>query len=148
MSDMPFLSSIIDLKCTTQFIRATNILFSLVCFYYLNKLIGQKKPTTTSTLLSLWTFVYPVFFFFIFLAYTDVLSVTFTVISLYYAHEAGAAKSTPYLSALFAACAVSVRQTNIVWAGFAMAVYCSESINAPALPPRAIPGAAAAAARA
>ncbi|KAL3160676.1 hypothetical protein ABBQ32_010589 [Trebouxia sp. C0010 RCD-2024] len=102
--------------CSTTTLRTTNILLGLVCLRLLHALYKALHPEgshQTCTQTAWLIFLFPLHFFFHFLYYTDVGSVTF-VVAAYLA----CMKHRYRTSALLACWAVLFRQTNAVWVCF------------------------------
>lgn len=105
-------SSVYDV-CSTSILRSTNIILSVVCGILLYEIIillqpsiGRRKATLCATILAL----YPLHWFFTYLYYTDVAS-----LAVFLAMHLCSIKKKYWLSALFGALAVTIRQTNIIW---------------------------------
>ncbi|XP_076957610.1 dol-P-Glc:Glc(2)Man(9)GlcNAc(2)-PP-Dol alpha-1,2-glucosyltransferase-like [Bidens hawaiensis] len=99
--------------CSTPVLRSTNGLLAVVCsilvhdiIKHLKPALGDKKTTLCTVVLAL----YPLHWFFTFLYYTDVASLTI-VLAMYLM----CLKKNYECSALLGAVAVLVRQTNIIW---------------------------------
>ncbi|KAL2336625.1 hypothetical protein Fmac_011071 [Flemingia macrophylla] len=110
--------------CSAVFLRSVNgvlaVVFSVILYdivTHLNPTINDRKAMLHAVVLSL----YPLHWFFTFLYYTDVASVT-AVLAMYLA----SLKKNYWFSALIGAFAVVIRQTNIIWVLF---VACTEIIN-------------------
>lgn len=110
--------------CSTAVLRSTNGVLAVLCsiiFYeiitYLRPALDDRKATLQAVVLAL----YPLHWFFSFLYYTDVASLT-AVLAMYLA----CLKKKYLFSALLGAFAVLIRQTNIIWMIF---VACIGVIN-------------------
>ncbi|XP_028783489.1 dol-P-Glc:Glc(2)Man(9)GlcNAc(2)-PP-Dol alpha-1,2-glucosyltransferase isoform X1 [Neltuma alba] len=116
-------SSFADL-CSAAILRSFNCVLAVICSIimydintHLKPTLDDKKATLQAVILSL----YPLHWFFTFLYYTDVASVT-AVLAMYLA----CLKKNYWLSALSGAFSVFIRQTNIVWVLF---VACTQIID-------------------
>lgn len=105
--------------CSTAYLRSTNVLLAIVCSVLVYDLLvnlrpslGERKTTIYAILLSL----YPVHWFFTFLYYTDVASLTAVMAMLL-----ASLKKHYWFSAMLGALAILFRQTNIVWVLFVAA---------------------------
>ncbi|KAL0926978.1 hypothetical protein M5K25_003238 [Dendrobium thyrsiflorum] len=105
--------------CSTSFLRSTNAVMAVVCsvlvydlLISLSPSLGEKKATFYAVLIAL----YPLHWFFTFLYYTDVASLT-AVLAMYLA----SLKKRFLISAMFGAIATLFRQTNVVWVAFVAA---------------------------
>ncbi|KAE8689775.1 Actin 3 [Hibiscus syriacus] len=110
--------------CSTVVLRSVNGVLAVLCSILVYEIIihlrpglDDRKATLFATVLTL----YPLHWFFTFLYYTDVASLT-AVLAMYLA----CMKKKYLFSALLGATAVVIRQTNIVWMFF---VACSEVID-------------------
>ncbi|KAG6536961.1 hypothetical protein ZIOFF_002039 [Zingiber officinale] len=99
--------------CSTSIIRSTNAVVAIICSVIIYDLLiqlrpnlGEKRATTYAIVLAL----YPLHWFFTFLYYTDVASLT-AVLAMYLA----SIKRHYWLSATLGAIATLFRQTNIIW---------------------------------
>ncbi|XP_058761135.1 dol-P-Glc:Glc(2)Man(9)GlcNAc(2)-PP-Dol alpha-1,2-glucosyltransferase [Vicia villosa] len=108
-------SSFLDV-CSASILRSINGFLAITCsiiiydiIIHLKPTLGDRKAMLHAVVLSL----YPLHWFFTFLYYTDVASVT-AVLAMYLA----SLKKNYWLSALVGAFAVVVRQTNIIWVLF------------------------------
>ncbi|CAI8612638.1 unnamed protein product [Vicia faba] len=108
-------SSFLDV-CSASILRSINGVLAITCsiilydiIIHLRPTLGDRKTMLHAVVLSL----YPLHWFFTFLYYTDVASVT-AVLAMYLA----SLKKNYWLSALVGAFAVIVRQTNIIWVLF------------------------------
>ncbi|KAJ4842680.1 hypothetical protein Tsubulata_014902 [Turnera subulata] len=102
--------------CSPILLRSVNGVLAVACsiivyeiIIHLRPNIGERRASFQAVVLAL----YPLHWFFTFLYYTDVASLT-AVLSLYLA----CLKKKYYLSALLGAIAVIIRQTNIIWVLF------------------------------
>ncbi|CAI0400353.1 unnamed protein product [Linum tenue] len=110
--------------CSVSILRSTNVVLAVLCSVLIYDIItcvrpalGERKATFLSVVLAL----YPLHWFFTFLYYTDVASLTM-VLAMYLA----CLKKKYFFSALLGAFSVFTRQTNIVWVVF---VACSGVID-------------------
>ncbi|WOL08428.1 hypothetical protein Cni_G17181 [Canna indica] len=99
--------------CSTVILRSTNAVVAIICSVLIYDLLiklrpnlGEKKATIYAIILA----SYPLHWFFTFLYYTDVASLT-AVLAMYLA----SLKSRYWLSAMLGAFAILFRQTNVVW---------------------------------
>ncbi|XP_074565348.1 dol-P-Glc:Glc(2)Man(9)GlcNAc(2)-PP-Dol alpha-1,2-glucosyltransferase [Curcuma longa] len=99
--------------CSTSILRSTNAVVAVICSVIIYDLLiqlrpnlGEKRATTYAIVLAL----YPLHWFFTFLYYTDVASLT-VVLAMYLA----GIKRHYWLSATLGAIATLFRQTNIIW---------------------------------
>ncbi|KAL8522094.1 hypothetical protein ACS0TY_012300 [Phlomoides rotata] len=109
---MQAVSSFSD-SCSTSILRLTNGFLAVICsiivyeiIIHLRPSIDDKKATLCAVVLSL----YPLHWFFSFLYYTDVASLT-AVLAMYLL----ALKKKYLFSSLLGAVSVLIRQTNIIW---------------------------------
>ncbi|KAL2250517.1 UNVERIFIED_CONTAM: Dol-P-Glc:Glc(2)Man(9)GlcNAc(2)-PP-Dol alpha-1,2-glucosyltransferase [Sesamum indicum] len=100
-------------SCSTSILRLTNGVLSVLCsilvyeiITHLRPSLDDKKATFRAVVLSL----YPLHWFFTFLYYTDVASLT-AVLAMYLL----ILKKKFLLSSLLGALSVLIRQTNIIW---------------------------------
>ncbi|CAH8269793.1 unnamed protein product [Arabidopsis lyrata] len=110
--------------CSTSVLRSTNAVFAVLCgvlVYVIIRFLGPNLSDRKATFMALVMSLYPLHWFFTFLYYTDVASLT-AVLAMYLA----CLKRRYMLSALFGTLAVSIRQTNVVWMLF---VTCSGVID-------------------
>ncbi|GER54370.1 Dol-P-Glc:Glc(2)Man(9)GlcNAc(2)-PP-Dol alpha-1,2-glucosyltransferase [Striga asiatica] len=112
---MGAVSSFTD-SCSTSVLRLTNGVLAVLCsilvyeiIVHLRPSLDEKKATFQAVILSL----YPLHWFFTFLYYTDVASLT-AVLAMYLL----ALKKKYLLSSLLGALSVLIRQTNIIWTLF------------------------------
>ncbi|XWS67062.1 hypothetical protein CRYUN_Cryun05aG0254200 [Craigia yunnanensis] len=110
--------------CSTAVLRSLNGVLAVVCsilvyeiITHLRPALGDRKATLFAAVLAL----YPLHWFFTFLYYTDVASLT-AVLAMYLA----CLKKKYLFSALLGAMAVVIRQTNVIWMLF---VACSGVID-------------------
>ncbi|KAK4486735.1 hypothetical protein RD792_006694 [Penstemon davidsonii] len=103
--------------CSTSILRFTNVVLAVICsvlvyeiIRHLRPSLGDKKATFHALVLSL----YPLHWFFSYLYYTDVASLT-AVLAMYLL----TLKKKYLLSSLMGAVSVLIRQTNIIWMLFA-----------------------------
>ncbi|KAJ8754149.1 hypothetical protein K2173_002048 [Erythroxylum novogranatense] len=105
-------SSVSEL-CSTAILRSVNCVLAVLCGIVVYEIITHLRPAIANakaTVVALVLALYPLHWFFTFLYYTDVASLT-VVLAMYLA----CLKKRYYLSALLGAFAVLVRQTNIIW---------------------------------
>lgn len=134
--------------CSTSFVRGISTLMGVLCvvviYLTLTRMYSNLKSSTL-TWLTVGVATYPPLFFFFFLAYTDVSSVFFTLLTHYFAllsiprvvddsthpiarfqRKTDSFSRPSYLYTLLACvsgvCCVLMRQTNVVWVGFCAAV--------------------------
>ncbi|XP_019462271.1 PREDICTED: dol-P-Glc:Glc(2)Man(9)GlcNAc(2)-PP-Dol alpha-1,2-glucosyltransferase isoform X1 [Lupinus angustifolius] len=102
--------------CSPTFLRSINGVLAVICSIIIYDIITHLKPTLDdrqATLHAVVLSMYPLHWFFTFLYYTDVASVT-AVLAMYLA----SLKHNYWFSALVGAFAVVIRQTNIIWVLF------------------------------
>ncbi|KAK7255843.1 hypothetical protein RIF29_29266 [Crotalaria pallida] len=102
--------------CSPAILRSINGVLAVICSIILYDIITHLKPTLEDRKVTLQAAVlslYPLHWFFSFLYYTDVASVT-AVLAMYLA----SLKNKYWFSALVGAFAVVIRQTNIIWVLF------------------------------
>ncbi len=102
--------------CSVSVLRSINVVYGVLCIPLYYALLRTLHPAARSlvTLLStLQLSLFPLSFFFIFLYYTDLASVFWTL-AAYLAHLRG----QRFAGALLGVAAVAVRQTNVAWVGF------------------------------
>ncbi|KAL5716684.1 dolichyl-P-Glc:Glc2Man9GlcNAc2-PP-dolichol alpha-1,2-glucosyltransferase [Ranunculus cassubicifolius] len=99
--------------CSAAVLRSINGVLAVICSLFIYEILMQLKPALSkrkavfqAVVLSL----YPLHWFFTFLYYTDVASVTI-VLAMYLA----CLRQHFQLSALLGALAILIRQTNVVW---------------------------------
>ncbi|XP_052177050.1 dol-P-Glc:Glc(2)Man(9)GlcNAc(2)-PP-Dol alpha-1,2-glucosyltransferase isoform X4 [Diospyros lotus] len=110
--------------CSTVALRSTNAILAVICSILVYEIITQLRPALDemkATLNAIVLALYPLHWFFTFLYYTDVASLT-AVLAMYLA----CLKKNYLFSALLGLLAVFVRQTNIIWVLF---VACSGVIE-------------------
>ncbi|ESQ40154.1 hypothetical protein EUTSA_v10013300mg [Eutrema salsugineum] len=110
--------------CSTSVLRSTNAVFAILCgvlVYEIIRFLGPNLSDRKATLMALVMSLYPLHWFFTFLYYTDVASLT-AVLAMYLA----CLKRRYMLSAVFGTLAIFIRQTNVVWMLF---VACSGVID-------------------
>ncbi|KAL1210895.1 Dol-P-Glc:Glc(2)Man(9)GlcNAc(2)-PP-Dol alpha-1,2-glucosyltransferase [Cardamine amara subsp. amara] len=110
--------------CSTSILRSTNAIFAVICGVLVYEIIRFLEPNLSdrmATFMALVMSLYPLHWFFTFLYYTDVASLT-AVLAMYLA----CLKKRYTLSALFGTVAIFIRQTNVVWMLF---VVCSGVID-------------------
>ncbi|KAM7252180.1 hypothetical protein ACFE04_024063 [Oxalis oulophora] len=99
--------------CSTAILRSINGILAVLCSIIVYEIITHLRPTVSDRKATLQTVVlalYPLNWFFSYLYYTDVASLT-VVLAMYLA----SLKKKYLFSALLGAFAVSIRQTNIIW---------------------------------
>ncbi|TKY69584.1 Dol-P-Glc:Glc(2)Man(9)GlcNAc(2)-PP-Dol alpha-1,2-glucosyltransferase [Spatholobus suberectus] len=102
--------------CSAAILRSINGVLAVICSIILYDIITHLKPTLNDRKAMLQAVVlslYPLHWFFTFLYYTDVVSVT-AVLAMYLT----SLKKNYWLSALIGAFSVVIRQTNIIWVLF------------------------------
>eukprot|EP00268_Persea_americana_P018828 TRINITY_DN19626_c0_g1_i5.p1 TRINITY_DN19626_c0_g1~~TRINITY_DN19626_c0_g1_i5.p1 ORF type:complete len:512 (+),score=41.58 TRINITY_DN19626_c0_g1_i5:227-1762(+) len=111
-------------SCSTPVLRSTNGALAVICsimiyeiLIHLRPAIGERAATLSTVILAM----FPIHWFFTFLYYTDVASLT-VVLAMYLA----CLKQHYWLSALLGGLAIFIRQTNVVWMLF---VACIGAIN-------------------
>ncbi|CAE6085553.1 unnamed protein product [Arabidopsis arenosa] len=110
--------------CSTSVLRSTNAVFAVLCgvlVYEIIRFLGPNLSDRKATFMALVMSLYPLHWFFTFLYYTDVASLT-AVLAMYLT----CLNRRYMLSALFGTLAVFIRQTNVVWMLF---VACSGVID-------------------
>ncbi|KAI3995847.1 hypothetical protein MKX01_020382 [Papaver californicum] len=115
--------------CSPAILRSVNGVLAVMCSLLVYEIVTWLKPGFDKRRATLQTVVislYPLHWFFAFLYYTDVASLTL-VLAMYLA----CLKRHYQFSALLGAIAILVRQTNVVWMLF---VACSGIINFTLLP--------------
>jgi alpha-1,2-glucosyltransferase len=99
--------------CSTSVLRSTNAVSAVLCgvlVYEIIRFLGPNLSDRKATFMALVMSLYPLHWFFTFLYYTDVASLT-AVLAMYLT----CLKRRYVLSALFGTLAVFIRQTNVVW---------------------------------
>lgn len=99
--------------CSTAVLRSTNGFLAVICSILVYDIIKSLKPSLDdrkATLRAVVLALYPLHWFFTFLYYTDVASLT-VVLAMYLM----CLKKNYISSALLGGVAVLVRQTNIIW---------------------------------
>ncbi|GAA0139938.1 transferase [Lithospermum erythrorhizon] len=107
--------------CSTSVLRATNGVLAVICSVLIYELIILLRPSLherKATLYAVVLSLYPLHWFFSFLYYTDIASLTAVLAAYLFG-----LKKNYNLSALFGALAVLMRQTNIIWMGFIACTY-------------------------
>ncbi|KAL5549970.1 hypothetical protein UlMin_000146 [Ulmus minor] len=115
MSQLRAASSIPEL-CSTPILRSINGVLAVVCSVLVYEIITRLRPALDDRKATLYAVVlalYPLHWFFTFLYYTDVASLT-AVLATYLA----CLRKNYWFSGLLGALAVSIRQTNILWVLF------------------------------
>ncbi|XP_071908117.1 dol-P-Glc:Glc(2)Man(9)GlcNAc(2)-PP-Dol alpha-1,2-glucosyltransferase-like [Coffea arabica] len=110
--------------CSVSVLRFTNGVLAVFCSILIYDIITHLRPALTdrkATFHALVLTLYPLHWFFTFLYYTDVASLT-AVLAAYLC----CLKKNYWISALLGAVAVLMRQTNIIWILF---IVCSEVIK-------------------
>ncbi|XP_022744551.1 dol-P-Glc:Glc(2)Man(9)GlcNAc(2)-PP-Dol alpha-1,2-glucosyltransferase-like isoform X2 [Durio zibethinus] len=110
--------------CSTAVLRSVNGVLAVLCSILVYEIITHLRPALDdrkATLFAAVLALYPLHWFFTFLYYTDVASLT-AVLAMYLA----CLKKKYLFSALLGAVAVLIRQTNIIWMLF---VACSGVID-------------------
>ncbi|KAJ6699601.1 ALPHA-12-GLUCOSYLTRANSFERASE ALG10 [Salix purpurea] len=105
--------SLLSELCSTPILRSVNGVLAILCSVIVYEIITLLRPNIDerkATIFAVVLALYPLHWFFTFLYYTDVASLT-TVLAMYLA----CLKKKYHLSALLGAYAVFIRQTNIVW---------------------------------
>ncbi|KAF4377550.1 dol-P-Glc:Glc(2)Man(9)GlcNAc(2)-PP-Dol alpha-1,2-glucosyltransferase isoform X2 [Cannabis sativa] len=116
-------SSIFEV-CSPVILRSVNGVLAVICSILLYEIITLLRPALDDRKATFYAVVlsmYPLHWFFTFLYYTDVASLT-AVLAMYLA----CLRKSYWFSGLLGAMAVAIRQTNIIWMLF---VACSEIIN-------------------
>lgn len=109
---LKWISSFSDL-CSTAILRSVNGALAVMCSILIYEIIKQLRPALDRRKAMLYSIVlslYPLHWFFTYLYYTDVASLT-TFLAMYLA----SLKKSYFLSALLGALAICIRQTNIIW---------------------------------
>ncbi|KAG7964786.1 hypothetical protein I3843_09G188300 [Carya illinoinensis] len=99
--------------CTTAILRSVNGVLAALCSIIVYEITTHLRPTLSERKATIYAVVlalYPLHWFFSFLYYTDVASVT-AVLAMHLA----CLKKRYWFSALLGALAVVIRQTNIIW---------------------------------
>ncbi|XP_018684086.2 dol-P-Glc:Glc(2)Man(9)GlcNAc(2)-PP-Dol alpha-1,2-glucosyltransferase isoform X3 [Musa acuminata AAA Group] len=102
--------------CSAEILRSTNAFVAVICSVLIYDLLIQLRPTLDekkATIYAILLASYPLHWFFTFLYYTDVASLT-AVLAMYLA----SLKRKYWLSAMLGALATMFRQTNIIWMFF------------------------------
>ncbi|KAJ3676673.1 hypothetical protein LUZ60_004085 [Juncus effusus] len=102
--------------CTTPILRSTNIILTIICSILIHDIMMVLKPGMNekkATRYAILAGLYPLHWFFTFLYYTDVASLT-AVLAMYLS----CLKKRFWISALFGALAILCRQTNAIWVLF------------------------------
>ncbi|KAH9609054.1 hypothetical protein KSS87_013046 [Heliosperma pusillum] len=105
-------SSFSDL-CSTAILRSVNGVLATVCGILLYEIITKLRPILDRKKATLFTVIlslYPLHWFFTYLFYTDVASLT-VFLGMYLA----SLKNKYLFSALLGALAICIRQTNVIW---------------------------------
>lgn len=105
--------------CSTPYLRSTNAFLAIICSVLVYDILITLRPSLgerKATYYAILTALYPVHWFFTFLYYTDVASLT-TVLAMYLA----SLKKQYWASAMLGALATLSRQTNVVWMVFVAA---------------------------
>ncbi|KAF6137773.1 hypothetical protein GIB67_040481 [Kingdonia uniflora] len=99
--------------CSSSILRSLNGFLAVICSILVYEILTQLRPDLDekkATLRSIVLSLYPLHWFFTFLYYTDVASLTL-VLAMYLL----CLKRHYQLSSLFGALAILIRQTNVVW---------------------------------
>ncbi|KAK9290120.1 hypothetical protein L1049_008284 [Liquidambar formosana] len=99
--------------CSTTILRSVNGVLAVICSILVYEIVTHLRPALDerkATLCSVVLALYPLHWFFTFLYYTDVASLT-AVLAMYLM----CLKKNYLFSALLGALAVVIRQTNIIW---------------------------------
>ncbi|KAA0032646.1 dol-P-Glc:Glc(2)Man(9)GlcNAc(2)-PP-Dol alpha-1,2-glucosyltransferase isoform X1 [Cucumis melo var. makuwa] len=110
--------------CSIQILRSINGILAVLCSVLVYEIISHLRPNLDDKRAMIYAVIlalYPLHWFFTFLYYTDVASLT-AVLAMYLA----CLKKNYWLSALFGIFAVFIRQTNVIWMLF---VACSGVID-------------------
>ncbi|KAG0450777.1 hypothetical protein HPP92_026578 [Vanilla planifolia] len=105
--------------CSTAFLRSTNAVLAIVCSVLVYDLLISLWPSLSKKMATIYSIVislYPLHWFFTFLYYTDVASLT-AVLAMYLA----SLRRHFFVSAMLGAFATVLRQTNVVWVVFVAA---------------------------
>ncbi|KAG8376893.1 hypothetical protein BUALT_Bualt09G0111400 [Buddleja alternifolia] len=103
-------------SCSTSILRLTNGVLSVICSILVYEIITHLRPSLDdkkATLRAVVLSLYPLHWFFSFLYYTDVASLT-AVLAMYLL----TLKKKYLSSSLLGALSVLIRQTNIIWMFF------------------------------
>lgn len=106
--------------CSTLVLRTTNAFLAVICSVLVYEIITHLKPSLDerkATLRAVILSLYPLHWFFTFLYYTDVASLT-AVLAMYLL----VLKRKYLFSSLFGVLSVLIRQTNIIWVLFVACV--------------------------
>ncbi|OAY24834.1 dol-P-Glc:Glc(2)Man(9)GlcNAc(2)-PP-Dol alpha-1,2-glucosyltransferase isoform X2 [Manihot esculenta] len=117
--------------CSTARLRSLNGVLAILCSIIIYEIITHLRPTLSkrkAVSFAVILALYPLHWFFSFLYYTDVASLT-AVLAMYLT----CLKKKYYFSALLGAFAVFIRQTNIIWMLF---VACTGIIDTTMTHPR------------
>ncbi|XP_010673048.2 dol-P-Glc:Glc(2)Man(9)GlcNAc(2)-PP-Dol alpha-1,2-glucosyltransferase isoform X2 [Beta vulgaris subsp. vulgaris] len=109
---LQWISSFSDL-CSNAILRSVNGVLAVVCSILIYEIFTQLRPALDRRKATFYTIIlslYPLHWFFTYLYYTDVASLT-VFLAMYLA----SLKKNYFLSALLGALAVCIRQTNIIW---------------------------------
>ncbi|XP_042487263.1 dol-P-Glc:Glc(2)Man(9)GlcNAc(2)-PP-Dol alpha-1,2-glucosyltransferase-like [Macadamia integrifolia] len=110
--------------CSTAVLRSMNGVLAVICSILVYEILTHLRPGLDKRKATLYTVVialYPVHWFFTFLYYTDVASVT-AVLAMYLA----CLRKHYLFSSVLGALAIFIRQTNVIWMLF---VACTGAIN-------------------
>ncbi|KAF3439483.1 hypothetical protein FNV43_RR17761 [Rhamnella rubrinervis] len=110
--------------CSVVVLRSVNGVLAILCSVLIYEIITNLRPTLDERKATIYAVVlsmYPLHWFFSFLYYTDVASVT-AVLAMYLA----CLRKNYWFSGLLGSLAVAIRQTNIIWILF---VACSGIID-------------------
>ncbi|KAL9250248.1 Dol-P-Glc:Glc(2)Man(9)GlcNAc(2)-PP-Dol alpha-1,2-glucosyltransferase-like protein [Drosera capensis] len=109
-------SSSLASSCSTAVLRSINGVLAILCGILVYDIIVQLRPTLDrrkATFFTVALALYPLHWFFTFLYYTDVASLT-----LFLAMYLACLRKKYWFSALLGAMSVFIRQTNIIWMFF------------------------------
>jgi alpha-1,2-glucosyltransferase len=111
-------ASIIDTVCTLPILRSLNILYGTLCIPLFFLILRKLHPSLVDRPGALFAAtvqlsLFPLFFFFHFLFYTDGASVFWTL-AAYLAHLS----RCRFMSSTLGFVSILMRQTNVVWIGF------------------------------
>ena len=105
--------------CDTQTLRVVNVAGAIVCvalFLRIRKkqtCRDEKKCNDSELVYAVNLAMYPFHFFYCLIYYTDVWSTAFVLLAYSYGID-----GNYWLSAIFGACSLLMRQTNVLWFGF------------------------------
>ncbi|XP_009772797.1 dol-P-Glc:Glc(2)Man(9)GlcNAc(2)-PP-Dol alpha-1,2-glucosyltransferase isoform X1 [Nicotiana tabacum] len=102
--------------CSSSILRSSNGVLAVFCSFLVYNILNHLRPSLSDRKVTLRTVVlalYPLHWFFSFLYYTDVASLTAVLASYLMS-----LKKNYFLSSVVGALAVLIRQTNIIWVLF------------------------------